>query len=67
VRHKTGTPGIGVANDVGIIELPAGARNIPLAVFVTESPRTPEQQERAIAPIARSAYDYFLFSPRTAQ
>ena len=64
VRHKTGTLGIGVANDVGIIELPNNAGHIALAVFVKESTRPAEQQERAIAQIARAAYDYFLFSQR---
>ena len=64
VRHKTGTLGIGVANDVGLIELPNNAGTIALAVFVKESPRPPEQQERAIAQISRAVYDYFLFSPR---
>jgi len=66
VRHKTGTLNIGVANDVGIIELPNGAGNVALAVFVKESTRPAEQQERAIAQISRAVYDYFLFSPRTA-
>src|SRR5688500_5334041 len=66
VRHKTGTLNIGVANDVGIIELPNGAGNVALAVFVKESTRPSEQQERAIAQISREVYDYFLFSPRTA-
>jgi hypothetical protein len=31
---------------------------------VKESTRPPEVQERAIAQIARAAYDYFLFNPR---
>jgi beta-lactamase class A len=64
VRHKTGTLGIGVANDVGIIDLPNGAGHLVLAVFVKESTRPAEMQERAIAQIARAAYDYFLFNPK---
>ena len=64
VRHKTGTLNIGVANDVGILELPNDAGHLVLAVFVKESPRPPETQERAIAQIARAAYDYFVFNPR---
>ena len=64
VRHKTGTLGIGVANDVGIIDLPDGAGHLVLTIFVKESTRPPEVQERAIAQIARAAYDYFLFNPR---
>jgi beta-lactamase class A len=63
VRHKTGTLGIGVANDVGIIDLPNGAGHLVLAIFVKESPRSAELQERAIAQIARAAYDYFVFNP----
>jgi beta-lactamase class A len=64
VRHKTGSLGIGVANDVGIIELPNGAGHLVLAVFVKESTRPVDVQERAIAQVARAAYDYFLFNPR---
>ena len=63
VRHKTGTLGIGVANDVGIIDLPDGAGHLVLAVFVKESTKPAETQERAIAQIARAAYDYFVFNP----
>ena len=64
VRHKTGTLGIGVANDVGIIDLPNNAGHLVLTVFVKESTRSSEMQERAIAQIARAAYDYFLFNPK---
>jgi len=62
VRHKTGSLGIGVANDVGIIDLPDGAGRVVVAVFVKESTRDVDAQERAIAQIARAAYDYFLFN-----
>ena len=62
VRHKTGSLGIGVANDVGIIDLPDGAGRVVVAVFVKESTRDVAAQERAIAQIARAAYDYFLFN-----
>ena len=64
VRHKTGTLGIGVANDVGIIDLPNSAGHLVLAIFVKESSRPADVQERAIAQIARAAYDYFLFNPK---
>jgi len=62
VRHKTGSLGIGVANDVGIIDLPDGAGRVVVAVFVKESTRDVAAQELAIAQIARAAYDYFLFN-----
>jgi beta-lactamase class A len=61
VMHKTGTLGIGVANDVGIIQLPENAGNVVAAIFVKESKADPASQERAIAQIARAIYDYFLF------
>ena len=63
VRHKTGSLGLGVANDVGIIDLPEGAGRVVVAVFVKESTRDVVDQERAIAQIARAAYDYFTFNP----
>lgn len=65
VRHKTGSLGLGVANDVGIIDLPDGAGRLVVAVFVKESTGDVTDQERAIAEIARAAYDYFTFNPGT--
>jgi beta-lactamase class A len=62
VAHKTGTLNLGIANDVGIIELPDGAGHVVLSVFVKESQATPELQERTIAQVARATYDYFLFN-----
>ncbi|MGQ0641761.1 MAG: class A beta-lactamase [Gemmatimonadaceae bacterium] len=61
VMHKTGTLSMGIANDVGIINLPDGAGNVVVAVFVKESTRDIVAQERTIAQIARATYDYFLF------
>ena len=65
VAHKTGslTPGRGidgyvVGNDVGIIDLPNGAGHVIVAVFVKNA-RDPVLADRAIANIARAAYDYF--------
>lgn len=65
VSHKTGTIG-GTTNDVGIVELPDGAGHVVTVVFVKESDRPVETRERAIAQIARAAYDYFLFNPAPA-
>lgn len=62
VYHKTGSLGIGVANDVGIIELP-DAGHLVVAVFVKEASGDVAAQERTIAQIARAAYDYFTFNP----
>ena len=62
VRHKTGSLGIGVTNDVGIIELP-DAGHLVVAVFVKEATLDVTSQERAIAQVARAAYDYFTFNP----
>jgi beta-lactamase class A len=61
VAHKTGTLDLGVANDVGIIDLPGGAGHAVVAAFVKESSRPTAEQERAIAEVARAVHDYFLF------
>lgn len=61
VAHKTGTLDLGVANDVGIIDLPGGAGHVVVAAFVKESSRPTADQERAIAEVARAVHDYFLF------
>ena len=63
VRHKTGSLGIGVANDVGIIDLPNGAGHVVVAVFVKAAMADVDSQELTIAQIARAAYDYFAFNP----
>lgn len=63
VRHKTGSLGIGVTNDVGIIDLPGGAGHLVVAVFVKEAMSDVAAQEMTIAQIARAAYDYFAFNP----
>lgn len=61
VMHKTGTLSMGIANDVGIIQMPDNAGHVVVAVFVKESTRDIAEQERTIAQIARATYDYFLF------
>ena len=60
VMHKTGTLNLGVANDVGIITLPNNAGHVALAIFVKESTLDTPAQEKAIANVARTVYDYFL-------
>ncbi|MCC6316352.1 MAG: class A beta-lactamase [Gemmatimonadaceae bacterium] len=64
VRHKTGSLGIGVANDVGIVTLPDGAGHVVMTIFVKESLVDAVAQERVIAQVARAAYDYFLFTSK---
>lgn len=62
VAHKTGTLNLGIANDVGIIDLPDGAGHLVVAAFVKEAQGDVDAQERAIAMAARAAYDYFTFN-----
>ena len=62
VAHKTGTIG-GTTNDVGIITLPDNAGHVVTVVLIKESAVPTETRERAIAQVARSIYDYFLFNP----
>lgn len=63
VAHKTGTIGK-TLNDVGIITLPDGAGHVAVAAFVKKSDLSEEKRERAIAEAARTAHDYFLFTPK---
>lgn len=72
VAHKTGTlgggpavAGAGTQNDVGIIDLPNGAGHLVVVVLVKGEDQA-ERGERAIAQIARAAYDYFVTSPGPA-
>jgi beta-lactamase class A len=62
VRHKTGSDGA-VTADVGIIELPDGAGHVALSVFAKSESKdgTVEKRERAIAEIARTVHDFFLY------
>jgi beta-lactamase class A len=59
VAHKTGSIG-GTVNDVGIVTLPDNAGHVVVALFVKEGSKS-EMSEKAIAQIARSVYDYFLY------
>jgi beta-lactamase class A len=58
VAHKTGTL-MSIANDVGIVSLPDGGKFV-IAVFVKGDTKGTETQDRVIAEIARTAYDYYV-------
>ena len=62
VAHKTGTLGLGVAGDVGIVDLPGDAGHVIIVAYVKESTKDTPAQEKAIAQVARAAYDYFVFN-----
>ncbi len=58
VADKTGTGGDGkVTNDVGLITLPGGRGRLAMAVLVSGSKLSVEEQEKLIAELARAAYD----------
>lgn len=61
VFHKTGTIGA-TTNDIGIIELPSDAGNVVTVIFIKEAEVDNEKSEEIIAQVARSLYDYFLYS-----
>ncbi|MGE5414652.1 MAG: class A beta-lactamase [Syntrophomonadaceae bacterium] len=48
-----------VTNDVGIVTLPGKRGHLAIAVMIKGSDRPPEAREKAIARIARAAYDYW--------
>lgn len=61
VAHKTGSMG-GVFDDVGIIYLPDNAGHVAIAVLTKSARAVSADTEKAIAEIARYAYDYFYFT-----
>ena len=68
VAHKTGSLAPGqnlrggrVGNDVGIVDLPNGAGHLITVVFVKQAADA-AMADRAIAHIARAAYDYFTLN-----
>ena len=61
VAHKTGTIG-GTTNDIGVITLPGGAGHVIVVAFVKDSALAVPARERAIAEVARTIYDFFLFA-----
>jgi beta-lactamase class A len=60
IAHKTGSIG-GTINDVGIVTLPDNAGHIVVSLFVKQGTKS-EASEKAIAQIARTVYDYFLYT-----
>src|SRR5438132_3672310 len=70
VAHKTGTSGdlLGVRpaiNDVGILTTPQG-EHIAIAVFVSDSPASLEDIERAMAQIAAATVKAFAEQKKTS-
>lgn len=61
VAEKTGTLG-GTVNDVGLITLPNGAGKIVIAAFVKKSGLPVAVREQAIADMARSVRDFYLYT-----
>lgn len=65
VAHKTGSVG-GTIDDVGIIYLPHGAGHVAISVLSKRTKAPSADVERVIAEVARSAYDFFLFTATTS-
>jgi len=65
VAHKTGSMG-GVFDDVGIIYLPDDMGHVAIAVLTKSARAASADAEKAIAEIARFAFDYFLFTAQAA-
>jgi beta-lactamase class A len=61
VYHKTGTISA-TTNDVGIIELPGDAGNVVTVIFIKDAEVDNDKSEEIIAQVARSLYDFFLYS-----
>ena len=59
VAHKTGTFQRLITNDAGIITLPGKSGHVVVTVQIKESGQSLEADERAIAEVARAAYNYF--------
>lgn len=61
VAHKSGTI-TGTVNDVGVIALPGDRGRLVISVYVKNAVGDRASHERAIAEIARVAYDYFALN-----
>ncbi len=62
LAHKTGTLG-GIVDDVGVMTLPGDAGHVAISVFTKASIKPEEASEKAVAEVARTVYDYFVFVP----
>ncbi len=65
VAHRTGTgaelgPASVCTNDIGIVTLPGDRGRFAIAVLIKGSDRSLAAREKAIAAIARAAYDYWM-------
>ena len=61
VAHKAGTA-TGYTNDVGIITLPNQYGHIAITAFIKNSSKDKIPNERVLAEVGRTVYDYFLLS-----
>ncbi len=61
LAHKTGTIGR-ILDDVGIIYLPNGLGRVAISVFTLADEPDGERAEAAIADLARTVYDFFVFN-----
>ncbi len=61
LAHKTGTIGR-ILDDVGIIYLPDDLGRVAISVFTFADEPDGERAEAAIADLARTVYDFFLFT-----
>jgi beta-lactamase class A len=61
VANKTGTLG-GTVNDVGVVTLPENKGGVVMALFIKKSDLPFAAREKVIADLARTIYDYFLFT-----
>jgi len=59
VAHKTGTFTGVTTNDVGVLTLPGGRGPLIVAIYLTASPRSLVEQERAIALAAVALYRHY--------
>jgi beta-lactamase class A len=61
VAHKTGSL-TGYTCDIGIITLPHDAGNVAVSAFIKESDKDLANNERVLAEVGRSVYDFYLFN-----